>query len=59
MKCTYCRQELAVGLHVLQVIQGVIGMRDFIPLEHLIFCSERCVVQYYRDPTIDDAVGFR
>lgn len=54
MSCSNCRKKLYQGLDVLQVKQGVIGPRGFVPLESTTFCSDRCVSQYYGDPACDE-----
>ena len=46
--CTNCRRELDVGVDATRVDEGVIGLKDFVPLgEPLFFCSEECIRAYY------------
>ena len=62
MKCTNCRKTLYLGLDVLEVRHGVIGQRGIIPLEDSLFCSDRCLAEYYGSSTDDarreDTVSF-
>ena len=49
MKCTACDSELDIGRDIIQVIEGVIGTRDFVPLEDaLVFCSDDCLRKHFR-----------
>ena len=42
--CVNCGHELDVGVDVIKVDEGVIGMRDFVPLgKALFFCCEKCI----------------
>lgn len=46
--CANCRQELDIGFDAIRVDAGVIGMKDFIPLDKILFfCSEDCIKNYY------------
>jgi len=46
--CANCRRELDVGVDVIQVDEGVIGVKGFVPLEKmLLFCCERCLRDYF------------
>ena len=48
LSCAQCRQELDLGVDAIQVVEGVIGMKGFVPLgETLSFCCEKCVAEYY------------
>ena len=48
LTCANCRHELDIGVEAIKVDMGVIGMKDFVPLEKtLFFCSEDCVKNYY------------
>jgi len=46
-KCENCQQELDLGVEAIKTEKGVIGMRGFVPLETLLFCSEKCLRDYY------------
>ncbi len=46
-KCTNCRHELDLGVEAIKTEKGVIGMRGFVPLETLLFCSEECLRDYF------------
>ena len=44
MECATCRIELKEGDDVLELTEGIIGMRGFVPLENaLVFCSSQCL----------------
>ena len=46
--CANCRRELDVGLDAIKVDEGVIGVKDFVPLEKMLFfCSEKCLMDYF------------
>jgi len=46
--CANCRGELYLGVDAIKVDAGVIGMKDFVPLEEvLLFCCEKCLREYY------------
>jgi hypothetical protein len=46
--CANCRRELDVGVDAIRVDEGVMGMKDFVPLEKtLLFCCEKCLIEYY------------
>ena len=46
--CANCRQELDVGVDATKIDEGVIGLKDFVPLgKSLFFCCEDCVSGYY------------
>ena len=45
--CANCQHDLDVGVDAMKVDKGVIGMRGFVPLETLLFCSENCLRDYY------------
>ena len=50
MNCTNCRQELHVGVDVLNVEEGVIGTRGVVPLaDPLPFCSEACLREHFEE----------
>jgi hypothetical protein len=47
-KCASCIHELDIGADAIKVDEGVIGVKDFVPLEKtLLFCSEKCVRDYF------------
>ena len=47
-KCANCQRELDVGVDVTRIIEGVIGLKDFVPLgKPLLFCCEKCIREYY------------
>ena len=54
MKCTNCRRKLYQGLDILELHHGVLGPRGFIPLETTLLCSDRCISEYYADPTSEE-----
>ena len=44
MECATCRVTLNEGDGVLELTEGIIGMRGFVPLENaLVFCSSECL----------------
>ena len=46
--CANCRRELDIGVDAIQVDEGVMGMKGFVPLEKtLLFCCEKCLTEYY------------
>ena len=46
--CVNCRRELDVGGDAIKVDEGVIGVKDFVPLEKILFfCCERCLMDYF------------
>jgi hypothetical protein len=46
--CANCEHELDVGVDAIQVGEGVMGIKGFVPLEKtLIFCCEKCLGEYY------------
>ena len=46
--CANCRCELDIGVDVIKVDEGVIGVKDFVPLEKMqFFCCERCLKDYF------------
>ena len=46
--CANCRRELDVGVDAIKVDEGVIGVKDFVPLERMLFfCSEKCLMDYF------------
>ena len=46
--CANCICRLDVGADAIKVDEGVIGVKDFVPLQKtLLFCSERCVREYF------------
>ena len=46
--CVNCRRELDVGVDAIKVDEGVIGVKDFVPLEKMLFfCSEKCLMDYF------------
>ena len=48
MMCANCRRELHVGLDVIKVSEGVIGTRNFVPLDKtMFFCCEKCLRGYF------------
>jgi hypothetical protein len=47
-KCTNCIRQLDVGVDTIRVDEGVIGTKDFVPLDStMFFCSERCLRDYF------------
>lgn len=47
-KCANCTQELNIGTDAIKVEEGVMGVKDFVPLEKVIFfCCEKCLVDYF------------
>ncbi len=46
--CANCRRELDVGVDAIKIDEGVIGMKDFVPLDKtLFFCREECISDYF------------
>jgi hypothetical protein len=46
--CANCKQELDIGVDAIRIDEGVIGMKDFVPLDKtLFFCSEDCISSYF------------
>ena len=46
--CANCRRELDVGVDAIRIDEGVIGMKDFVPLDKTtFFCWEECVSKYF------------
>ena len=47
-KCANCTRELDIGVDALQVEEGVMGTKGFIPLDKsLLFCCEQCLCDYF------------
>ena len=47
-KCANCRRELDVGVDSIRVDEGVIGTKDFVPLDStMFFCCETCLRDYF------------
>jgi len=47
-KCANCTRELDIGVDTLRVDEGVIGTKDFVPLDStMFFCCERCLYDYF------------
>ena len=42
-KCRNCQRKLHVGMDIAALQLGVVGTRDFVPLETTFFCSEACL----------------
>ena len=48
MRCASCQKDLEEGTDVIGVREGVIGNRDFVPLEEsLLLCSKECLRNYF------------
>ena len=48
--CTACRCEIYEGWDLIEVREGVLGLKGFIPLEEpLLFCSAKCLVEHFED----------
>lgn len=46
--CANCRRELDVGVDATRVDEGVVGVKDFVPLgEPMFFCCEECINVYF------------
>jgi len=46
--CSNCRRKLDVGVDAIRINNGVIGIKDFVPLdETMLFCSDECIREYY------------
>ncbi len=46
--CANCRRELNVGVDAIRIDEGVIGMKNFVPLDKtLFFCREDCISNYF------------
>jgi hypothetical protein len=47
-KCANCVRELDVGVDAFRVDEGVIGTKDFVPLDSTtFFCREKCLRDYF------------
>jgi hypothetical protein len=47
-KCTNCIRQLDVGVDTIRVDEGVIGTKNFVPLDStMFFCCERCLRDYF------------
>jgi hypothetical protein len=47
-KCANCLRELDIGVDAIQVSEGVMGMKGFVPLEKTFyFCRDDCLSGYY------------
>ena len=47
-QCANCRNDIEEGRDVLELREGVLGMRGFVPLEDdLLFCSDRCLTEHF------------
>ena len=47
-KCANCLHELDVGIDMIQVSEGVMGTKGFVPLEKVLnFCCDDCISAYY------------
>ena len=48
LQCLKCQCELLEGRDVVEVQEGVVGVRGFIPLEKILtFCSIECLKEYF------------
>ncbi len=46
--CTNCSKELGIGVDAIRAEEGVIGTKDFVPLEKtMFFCNEKCLMGYF------------
>jgi hypothetical protein len=46
--CANCQGELNVGCDATRIEEGVIGVKDFVPLgKPLFFCRDQCVSDYF------------
>ena len=46
--CANCQRELDVGVDAGMWVDGVMGTKDFIPLENmLLFCCDQCHRDYF------------
>jgi len=42
--CVKCQRHLELGMDVIELQEGVIGPRGFVPLEDaVLYCSEQCL----------------
>ncbi len=47
-QCANCRKGIDEGRDLIEVREGVLGMRGFVPLEdELLFCSEKCLREHF------------
>ena len=47
-KCANCLRELDISVDTIQVSEGVMGMKGFVPLDKtLYFCRDDCLSDYY------------
>lgn len=48
LQCAACRRALQEGLDVFEVCEGLIGIRDFVPLQQpMYFCCSDCLKDYF------------
>ena len=48
--CVKCQRDLQLGMDVIQLQEGVIGLRGFVRLEDaVLYCSEQCVKDNFTD----------
>ena len=46
--CANCRRDLDIGVDAIKVDEGVIGTKDFVPLDKpMFFCCDECLSAYY------------
>lgn len=47
-KCTYCQTDLAIGVKAIEVREGLVSPKRFVPLgEQMLFCSDECIRCHY------------
>ena len=47
-KCATCRSKIEEGMDVLEVQEGIIGLRGFVSLEKpLLFCCAECMKKFF------------
>lgn len=50
MQCIVCQRELHTGFDVVELQEGVVGTRGFVPVaDALLFCSESCLKGHLDD----------
>lgn len=48
LRCQHCQRELGEGHDVLEVTEGIMGMRGFVGLEKpTLFCSAECLKDHF------------
>jgi len=46
-ECAQCHENIREGDDLLELAQGVLGLRGFVPLKTQKFCGEKCLQEYF------------